>query len=166
MAGLTFNISLEGLEEAVNELQAPLENLRPMLLGVGMYFEGETKDRFRSNVSPDGSAWDESARAKEEGGKTLLDRGHLRDSIHTVVAGDSVEVGTNLVYAAIHQFGGTTRPHKITAKNGGVLAWGGNKFAKSVNHPGSVIPPRPYLGIASGDEAEVELLVADHWGIS
>ena len=166
MAGVTVNVSLEGLELALDRLQAPLENLRPLHLAMGTHFEESAKDRFRSNVGPDGSAWEQSARAKEEGGKTLLDRGHLRDSIHVVVGADSVEIGTNMVYAAIHQFGGTTRAHKITAKAGGVLAWGGGKFAKSVNHPGSVIPPRPYLGVAAGDEAEIELMVVDHWGLA
>ena len=166
MAGVTFDISLEGLEAALNRVQAPLENLRPLLTAVGGHFESEATERFRTNVAPDGSKWEQSERAKAEGGKTLLDHGHLRDSIHTVVGVDTVEIGTNLVYAAIHQFGGTTKAHVIKARAGGVLAWGGGKFAKSVNHPGSVIPARPYLGIAAGDETEVELMAVDHWNLS
>ncbi len=51
-------------------------------------------------------------------------------------------------YAAIHEFGGTTRPHIIRPRNASVLAFnsGGNPvFARFVNHPGSVIRARPYL---------------------
>lgn len=63
------------------------------------------------------------------------------------------------VYAAIHEFGGKTRPHIIRAKNARALAFqglsrasgragsfsGGTMFARSVHHPGSVIQARPYL---------------------
>lgn len=69
-------------------------------------------------------------------------------------------VGTNkrtVPYAAIHEFGGVTRPHVIMPKNkkvlrfasaqGGFLA--GSKsgfiFAAKVNHPGSRMPERSYL---------------------
>lgn len=51
-------------------------------------------------------------------------------------------------YAAIHEFGGTTRAHVIRPRNAKVLAFqmgGANVFARFVNHPGSVIPARPYL---------------------
>lgn len=69
-------------------------------------------------------------------------------------------VGTNkrtVPYAAIHEFGGRTRPHVIEAKPGKYLAFRstaggflrGNKdgmvFTKRVNHPGSVMPERSYL---------------------
>lgn len=51
-------------------------------------------------------------------------------------------VGTNVKYAAIHEFGGIIRPKKA----GGVLVWKGEDgpiFAKSVK-----IPQRPYLSRA------------------
>lgn len=51
-------------------------------------------------------------------------------------------------YAAIHEFGGKTNPHKIEPRTGKVLAFnvrGSQAFAKFVNHPGSNIPARPYL---------------------
>lgn len=69
-------------------------------------------------------------------------------------------VGTNrrtVPYAAIHEFGGKTRPHVIMPKNKKVLRFAsaqgaflqGNKsgfvFASRVNHPGSNMPERSYL---------------------
>jgi hypothetical protein len=74
----------------------------------------------------------------------------LRRSIRyskAVVTGDGLEssIGSNVSYAAIHEFGGTTRPHKITAKNGRALSFmiGGKSVCVfSVNHPGSNIPAR------------------------
>ena len=53
-----------------------------------------------------------------------------------------------IVYAAIHEFGGKTRPHLIEAKNAKALHFmmdGKEVFAKYVNHPGSKIPERSYL---------------------
>lgn len=51
-------------------------------------------------------------------------------------------------YAAIHEFGGKTRPHRIEPRNAKALAFqmgGKDVFARYVNHPGSNIPARPYL---------------------
>lgn len=51
-------------------------------------------------------------------------------------------------YARIHEMGGKTRAHLIEPKKGKMLkfAMGGNTvFARSVNHPGSVMPERSFL---------------------
>jgi phage gpG-like protein len=51
-------------------------------------------------------------------------------------------------YAAIHEFGGKTKPHEILPDKADALAFmmGGQQvFAKSVKHPGSVIPERSYM---------------------
>ena len=81
--------------------------------------------------------------------------GALRRSIgYSVVptpAGPTASVFSRGVpYAAIHEFGGTTKPHLIEAKNAQALRFYSNRWAmmiyrKSVNHPGSVIPERSYL---------------------
>jgi phage virion morphogenesis protein len=63
----------------------------------------------------------------------LVGRGDLRDSIQNYTSGDTIRVGTNLVYGAIHQFG----------SNG---AEGG-------------IPARPWLGLSREDEREITDLV-------
>lgn len=91
--------------------------------------------------------------------------GRLSRSIHAnpveISAGAmSVQVGTNVEYARIHELGGQTKPHLIKAR-GRSLRWvdsGGFTFSaktgkvtdgfiyrKEVHHPGSKIPARPYL---------------------
>lgn len=65
----------------------------------------------------------------------------------------SGSVGTNkrtVPYAAIHEFGGKTRPHVIVPRKARVLVfqaglYGQTIFARKVNHPGSVMPERSYL---------------------
>lgn len=75
--------------------------------------------------------------------------------------GDGTVEGTigpqGIPYAAIHEFGGRTSPHKIEPRNRQALKFMGNNgetFAKFVNHPGSNIPARPYLRPAMENKAD------------
>ncbi|MEW9901041.1 phage virion morphogenesis protein [Chitinivorax sp. PXF-14] len=85
----------------------------------------------------------------------------LRSSITSQADGNSAMVGTNVKYAAIHQFGGQTRPHVIRPKNKKALAFGG-RVVRSVNHPGSNIPARPFLRLTDADEAKIVGKVSDY----
>lgn len=89
--------------------------------------------------------------------QSLIDTGRLRRAVGAEysVSGQVVEIRGGIrpvVYGRIHQFGGTTSPHVILPRKAKVLRWagsgGGSVFARSVNHPGSVIPARPYVGIS------------------
>lgn len=60
-------------------------------------------------------------------------------------------------YAAIHEFGGKTRPHDIVPTKAQALAFmvGGQQvFAKIVHHPGSNIPERSFMRSGLFDMAE------------
>lgn len=74
-------------------------------------------------------------------------------------------VGTNIEYGGIHEFGGRTKPHIIEAKNAAALKFtigGRTVFAKSVNHPGSIIPERSFLRSALADlRTKIETELAD-----
>ena len=86
----------------------------------------------------------------------LQDSGRLAASIVSRADASQAVVGTNVAYAAIHQFGGTTRPHVIVAKRKKALAWAtGGHPVKKVNHPGSKIPARPFLSLTAADEARM-----------
>ena len=126
--------------------------------------EDQTRDRLSfEKQAPDGSAWPTwSAQyaATREGGQSLLqDSRALTDSIRSFADGDVAVWGTNLVYAGIHQDGGQTKPHEIAAKSGGYLHFNG-VFRKSVQHPGSTIPQRQFIGMSPGnaDDLEAEAL--------
>jgi phage gpG-like protein len=85
---------------------------------------------------------------------SLKKSGRLSTSMRLKVGPHSATVSTDAPYAAIHQFGGKTKPHVIRPKFGKALAFTAKKFGKivvkSVNHPGSNIPARPFFPI-SGD---------------
>lgn len=98
---------------------------------------------------------------RRAGGQILQDSGRLAASIVSSSDNDGAVVGTNVKYAAIHQFGGQTRPHPIKPRNKKALAFGG-RVVKSVNHPGSAIPARPFLTLTDDDAAGIEMTVENY----
>jgi len=76
--------------------------------------------------------------------------GRLRASIRRkpariIRSGVRSAIGTNVRYAAIHEFGGVIPPHVITPRRGKALAFtfrGRQVFARRVRHPGATIPAR------------------------
>lgn len=82
-------------------------------------------------------------------GKILQRSGQLASSMEEFSDAHTAMVGTNKKYAAIQNFGGKTGPHVITPRNKKALAFGG-RVVKRVNHPGSVIPARPFMTISEG----------------
>jgi phage gpG-like protein len=94
------------------------------------------------------------------GGVLQSKSGLLRDSISdfTQSTGDDITAGVSVSgdvpYAAIQEYGGTTKAHIIEATNAKALAFsmnGKQVFAKYINHPGSVIPEHAYLRSALED---------------
>lgn len=127
-----------------------------LLEGIGAEIESQTRKRFETETDPTGKRWQADTAAtilrklggsrrvyKKRGGvrkgvaesmhrlRILQDQGYLVDSIQFIVhGGRDVEIGSNLVYAAIHQFGGA---------DAGMPQ----------------IPARPYLGLSAGDQADL-----------
>lgn len=156
MAGAGNRISVEtddaALRAALVRMTKTLDNPKPVLDEIGGMLVASTLDRFERGQAPDGSDWQKSARAEAENGQTLVDTGRLRGSITHRASGDAVEVGTNVVYAAIHQFGG-----RIEAKNKKALSFPvGDGFAvvESVT-----MPARPFLGLNDADRSSILRIV-------
>lgn len=152
MTGARLDISLSDLplREGLDGLLAAATNLRPMMVIATGIFENSTRTRFDQERGPGGIPWPKSWRAKEQGGKTLQDKGNLRGSLTSNVGDNFAETGfdgrsESSRHAASHQFGVTIRPR--TAK---ALAFTGpdGKFhmAQSVT-----IPRREMLGVDNED---------------
>lgn len=144
-----------GLDRALNRAGRNLSNRQALLDSVGEALVSGTLARFDTEKAPDGTPWEPSRRAQEEGGKTLTDTARLRNSIDYATAGDKVLVGSNLKYARIHQKGGIIRPKKakrllFKGCDGSMVS------AKEVT-----IPARPYLGVSKDDRDEVKETIAE-----
>jgi phage virion morphogenesis protein len=151
-----LNIRLDDtvLKKALQGLQRSLRDMRPAMRAIAQTLETETERNFVSQGRP---RWKplKNPSKRREGGAILQDSGQLAASITTGSSGSQAWIGTNKVYARIHQFGGKTRAHPIKPKRKKVLAFGG-KFARSVNHPGSNIPARPFLPVTADGRLQKE----------
>lgn len=105
MAGVSVTVRDDRVGAALERLSHAVGNLEPALDEIGNFAVSQILAGFDGERDPYNVPWQASDRAITEGGKTLQDQGHLRDSYTHLVEGDSVFVGSNIVYARAHQFG-------------------------------------------------------------
>ncbi len=138
--------ALESLEARLRRLAAGMGDTEPLLEALAAEVESQTRRRIEQEKSaPDGAPWPEWSgdyAATRHGGQSLLrSEGGLLDSIQSAVSPDLAETGSNLVYAALHQLGGT---------------------ADMAPGPAAV-PARPWLGISADDERDLDAVIGDHF---
>lgn len=144
MAGTHLQVDTRGIERLARRIERLARKRASgdsLLHAIGFEVENQTRRRIADEkVAPDGTPWPDLspryAQTRHAGHSLLQGEGDLLDSIQYQVSGDQVEVGSNLVYAAIHQFGGA--------------------------EVGLPIPERPYLGLSSENEADLLAVVDDY----
>lgn len=143
MSGASISFDVQGLPQLkarINKL-ASRSNFNELLESIGAEIESQTHRRLQEEKqSPEGDAWDawsdNYVQSRHSGHSLLMNEGELDDSIQFLVVGDEIHVGTNLVYGAIHQFGG-----------------------EDVGKPN--LDARPYLGLSEENLKDIEALVND-----
>jgi phage virion morphogenesis protein len=174
---------------------------RALLDDVGAYAVASTQRRFEAEAGPGGVKWAPFARStlrrmsprRRASPRLLRDTVRLYSSLVHQVLGDTLLVGTNLEYAAIHQFGGEVKQPARTQtatfrlaqqgagrkfdEDGNVVRYGSRlRFAKASTRAKSrqektfdvgartiSIPARPYLGLDDADRAEILSIAEDHY---
>lgn len=119
-----------------------------------------TVKRFERQRGPDDKPWQPSQRARAENGVTLTDTTHLRTGIRAKSSADGWAVGTNVEYAATHQYGAPGRTIRAKTSHGLRFRVGGRwitKQAVTVN-----IPARPFLGLSADDQDEIAATLRDY----
>ncbi|AMO73845.1 phage virion morphogenesis protein [Pseudomonas citronellolis] len=115
MSGAAINVNLLQDPRLARRLDRLAElDLGPLLEGIGAEVESQTRRRIQvDKMSPANEPWPEwsadYAETRHSGQSLLQGAGHLLDSLTYQVMGDSVLVGSPLVYAATHQFGDEKR---------------------------------------------------------
>lgn len=144
---------------ALQRLYAAAGNLLPVYKNIGAYETSATKSRFLEEKDPDGVAWQDLnplyASTKKGPGKL---RGETRNlsSIIYQASENGVEIGSNVVYARIHNEGGVIRPKNASAL---VFSMGGKTFkVKSVT-----MPKRTFLGFSDSDIKEIQAIIQEHF---
>jgi phage virion morphogenesis protein len=136
MTGVSITIDDKELRDALGRLGS-LSLAAPMK-SAGVHLVQSTQRRFEAGTTPEGVAWQPlsaATLARKKGPGILREdgmAGGLMGSITMRAGEDQVEIGSNKVYARIHQLGG---------KAGKGLA--------------ATIPARPYLGLSDADRTEI-----------
>ncbi|RJX20299.1 MAG: virion morphogenesis protein [Desulfobulbus sp.] len=135
--------------EALRGAARRCEDIGPLLWNIGETIKLSTKINFETGGRPE--RWKQSKRAAAQGGITLSDTGRLRNSITSLVSGRVVTIGTNVDYAAAHQFG--TKGHIIRPKAKKALNIPGIGLRMWARHPG--LPARPFLMVQEQDKVVI-----------
>lgn len=146
----------DAVRDKLNEVAKRVGNMRPIMKAIGDRIVEQTKQRFeKGGPAPDGTPWKSPKTPNPKRIRTLTVSGHLRDSIRAQLQGNNtVVIGTNRVYAAIHQLGGRTKAHDIVPSRKKALKTPFGLFRR-VRHPGSQIPARPFLGVSEANSNEL-----------
>jgi phage virion morphogenesis protein len=112
---LRYRVDSKGVHAALARAADALPSdgdFTPATLRMARHMKTSVQLRFRTMRAPDGQPWQKSRRAEAEGGQTLSLTRRLRNSITSAWDRLTATVGTNVIYAAIHQFGGIIRAKK------------------------------------------------------
>jgi phage virion morphogenesis protein len=138
---ISIEIKDTGVTSALERISRKSGNMAGALNIIGERMLRHTDEHFTKEQDADGRPWKPLKPATlrhKKGAKILTESNHLRDSIRHQVGGNTLRVGTNRPYGAIHQFGGR-------AGRG-----------RRVN-----IPARPYLGIGERESKEIVQIVTE-----
>jgi len=172
----TVSITING-SDAINKKLRDLGsgNFAGLYARIGEVVKQQVDQRFDKQVDPSGAPW---APRKELGGlsssgkanRILQKTNRLRLSIQYQAQSDAVLVGTNVVYAPIHQFGGVVNV-AITPK---MRKYFWAKYYENQNPKYKYmaltkktsfriqIPARAFLGINDQDKKEINQVIEDY----
>ncbi|OHD21730.1 MAG: hypothetical protein A2Y38_14435 [Spirochaetes bacterium GWB1_59_5] len=164
---VTITIKADEVQKLLGQAVAAAKDCSPVFRVVATRLKQDIARNFMTGGAYwPGPAWKPARR----GGRTLVDTATLRNSMHTASGARWAAVGTDVKYAAIHQFGGVIKAkNSITIypkKPDGRLAFkvgGQTVFAKKVTQtllrwkigdkwvakPQVTIPARPFLPVDS-----------------
>lgn len=144
MAGASISIDYEFPDKEIaarlRKLVDAGEDLEPAFIDIGEGLLNSTDDRWEQQVDPDGNPWEPldpkyQARKEKNADKILVLEGFMRDTLAYNTSPNSMEMGTNLIQGATHQFGDDDRG----------------------------IPARPFLGVSEDDEQMIQDILQDHF---
>lgn len=156
-------------ERGLGELIRRMEHREPLMREIAAAMGDAVEENFANEGRPAWMGWSPAYAKKRAGGKILQKSGRLASSIVQNSDNESATVGTNVVYARIHQEGGTIKRkarnqalHFRQNKRGEV----GNRFVKksranfiqtvAVGAHTITMPARPFLHLAEQDIDEME----------
>lgn len=160
MTGVNIEFNIQDALDAMLHIEAAIDDMSGLFDHMGEVLLDIHEARFNAQESPDGVPWQElspwykESKPKQKDKILTLD-GTLRSTLRWQIEGNTLLFGTNLIYGAIHQYGGTIKP--VTAK---ALNVGGRPVTQVV------IPARPWLGVSAQDKLLLVDVVREHLGFT
>lgn len=184
--GIQIKVDDKVVLQRLDELQASAANLQPLFEKISTALLVRTQQNIQNETTPVGAKWPRlkprtAARRIGTGRRgydhMLRDRGRLYGSLETRSDAFSATIGTNSIYAAIHNMGGEInkpeRQHTIYQRynertdtlNPRFVKRGRSNFARDVKIKAHKIkmPAREFLGFAEGDRKTVLAIAAEHF---
>lgn len=192
---ITIEVDDANVLRVIAELQRRMADMQPAMQSVGEYLVESTHRRFSTSTAPDGSRWAPNSqvtylRMLESRGGTSYTKGERAGRINAKGAGvamtkkpligethrleneivpfasqDGVEVGSNLIYAAVQQFGAKMGEFGRYSQVSRWRKFGDKDFRKYAGTvkgfpiPWGDIPARPFLGLSTDDADNVLSIV-------
>lgn len=173
MAGVRIEFHGKGLQKAIDETLRLCRDKRRAYKNIGEHMKRSIGENFSAGGRP--KKWKpikrntmiaklggkgkvfgkrgkikKAARRKIGKNKILVDSSRLVRSINYRVVSDGVLIGSNLDYAAIHQFGG-------------IAGRGAGRSSRSGGSTGTaIIPARPYLVVQKEDDVAIASIMEQH----
>jgi phage gpG-like protein len=141
MTNVSVRVNINGVDRSLRKVREGLEDMETPLKRSGIYMERSIGLRFSTEPWQGLSPTTIKMHPHRAGGKPLNDTGRLKSSVTSgavkTISGNSLRYGTNLVYAPIHNFGGTA-------------GWG------------SKIPQRQFLHFDAENERRIKKIFRDY----
>jgi phage virion morphogenesis protein len=189
MTGVRQALTIEDAEvnAALDRVAQAGGDTKALMAEIGAAMLYSVQRRFETETGPDGKAWPRHAprTARQRAGrrsrgnapltpKLLRDSTRLYQSIISEATAEMAAVGTNIIYAAIHQTGGMITQYPQSRKVrfrkvGGRLRFARKAHKRAFEKPVTYgtriifIPARPYLGFSEADRAEILRLTEEHF---
>ncbi len=147
---IDFEIDDKQVRRLIRRLIDSGKDLSSAMRVVSEHLRAVADEAFERTQSPDGKKWAPlspvtlARRRGSNSAKPLQDTGRLVNSITASHGKDYAQTGTNVIYAAIQQFG---------AKKG--------QFRSSPPVPWGNIPARPFFGLSENHKKEIQDLLRD-----
>ncbi|OCG45779.1 phage virion morphogenesis protein [Gilliamella sp. Choc4-2] len=160
MTGVNIEFNIQDALDAMLHIEVAIDDVTGLFEHMGEVLLDIHEARFNAQESPDGipwqtlSPWYQESKPKQKDKILTLD-GTLRSTLRYQINGNTLLFGTNVVYGAIHQFGGVIKPCNKQALNVGGQA------VKQI-----VIPARPWLGVSAQDKLLLVDVVREHLGLA
>ncbi|WP_416053122.1 phage virion morphogenesis protein [Cupriavidus basilensis] len=184
---IEISLDFKNVDQALGRLAGFSRSKRPLMRSIAGIMADAVEENFAQEGRPKWLGLAPATRKRRGDGKILQDKGRLAASIVSRADGESAAVGTNVRYAAIHQFGGeiTRAAHsgwvrlrtdargnlirqgtKGRAARLAVFAKDSHKRVRTVRYTSSEgktkIPARPFLALTQVDADNIERTVSEY----